>query len=244
MPVQNVNYPINNYYQTNNSKVRKNTFELFVQKNSLFPKIPLNVSKAYTSPQLYPEYKVLETFKLPNTGTGKVYQLRNGHKVIVLPKKGPTVINTQVGVGWQNEKLDKRDTAHLLEHLLATIQYKKNAAELQEISDDIILDSNADTGSYCTNYYEKALITDDNELDRLLKYHFEIVNSADFSDKNFEHEKITISNEMQERNDNIKGINIVTRVGISSLLNLPEENELYHTVKQKYIDNINKDDLY
>ena len=103
MPVQNVNCSINNNYQLNHQKVKKNTFETFVPQNSLYPTIPLNVSKAYATPQLYPEYKVLETFKLPNTGEGKVYQLRNGHKVIVLPKKGLTTINTYVGAGAYND---------------------------------------------------------------------------------------------------------------------------------------------
>lgn len=237
-------HPISFSKANNPNTVLQNTFSNFVSDDFSYPKIPLNATKAYATPQIYPEYKVLETFKLSNTGVGKVYQLRNGHKVIVLPKKGPTVINTLVAAGWQNEKPDKRDTAHLLEHLLATIKYKKNSAELQEISDDIILDSNAETGSYCTNYHEKALITDDKELDRLLKYHFEIVDSADFSDKNFEHEKITISNEMNYRNDNLRGEIVASKVGMNSLLNLPAENELSHTVTQKYIDNINKDDLY
>ena len=244
MPVQNVNHSINNNYQINNPMLKKRTFESFVPENFVYPKIPINASKAYATPQLYPEYKVLETFKLPNTGVGKVYQLRNGHKVIVLPKKGPTVINTLVAAGWQNEKPDKRDTAHMLEHLLATIQYKKNARELQEISDNIILESNAATGSCYTNYYEKALVTDDKELDKLLKYHFAIVNSADFSDKNFEHEKVTISNEMNFRNDNKTGEDVATDAGLNSLLNLPAQNELSHTVTQKNIDNINKNDLY
>ena len=96
MPVQNVNHSINNNYQINNPMLKKRTFESFVPENPVYPKIPINASKAYATPQIYPEYKVLETFKLPNTGVGNVYQLRNGHKVIVLPKKGPTVINTLV----------------------------------------------------------------------------------------------------------------------------------------------------
>lgn len=86
MPVQNISCSINNDYQLNPVKVKKNTFETFVPQNSLYPQIPLNVSKAYTTPQLYPEYKVLETFKFPNTGVGRVYQLRNGHKVIIFVK--------------------------------------------------------------------------------------------------------------------------------------------------------------
>lgn len=244
MPVQNVNHSINNNYQINNPMLKKRTFESFVPENPVYPKIPINASKAHATPQIYPEYKVLETFKLPNTGVGNVYQLRNGHKVIVLPKKGPTVINTLVAAGWQNEKPDKRDTAHMLEHLLATIQYKKNAQELQEISDNIILESNAATGGCYTNYYEKALVTDDKELDKLLKYHFAVVNSADFSDKNFEHEKVTISNEVNFRNDNKTGEDVATDAGLNSLLNLPAKNELSHTVTQKNIDNINKNDLY
>ena len=107
----------NNIIQSNKPLKPLKTFELFGIQNSSYPAVPSIVSRAYAAPVINPEYKQLDTFKLKNTGEGKIYKLRNGHRVIVLPKKGPTVINTYINTGWAFEKPDKRETAHLLEHL-------------------------------------------------------------------------------------------------------------------------------
>ena len=200
MPVENVSCSINNNYKLNHQKVKKNTFESFVPQNSLYPQIPLNVSKSYAIPQLYPEYKVLETFKLPNTGEGKVYQLRNGHKVIVLPKKGTTAIYTYVGAGWNNEPPNKREIAHLLEHLLAARKYKKNNNELEKIYDTLALLNNAGTADSYTKYFSNSSIFDVNELEKLIKYQSEILLKPEFDDNQILQEQKTITEELLQKN--------------------------------------------
>ena len=60
-------YPISFSKANNQNYASQNNFSNFVNNDFSQPKIPLNVSKAYASSQLYPEYKVLETFKQPNT---------------------------------------------------------------------------------------------------------------------------------------------------------------------------------
>ena len=56
MPVQNVNRSINNNYQINNPMLKKRPFESFVPENFIYPKIPINATKAYATPQIYPEF--------------------------------------------------------------------------------------------------------------------------------------------------------------------------------------------
>lgn len=245
MPVQNISSSINNTYKLSNSTVKQNTFESFVHQNSLYPQIPLYVSKAYATPQLYPEYKVLETFKLPNTGEGKVYQLRNGHKVIVLPKKGPTVINTFVGAGWNNETPYKREVAHLLEHLLSEIEYKNNANELINIDKNLNITSNANTSGIKKNYYTLAPVFNNEELEKLIKFQFDILFKPDFNDKDIEKEKKIIVEEHLKSNLKKTEINIVDELTLMNLLNYDnsENYSLIHNTDAYSVKNVSRQDL-
>lgn len=57
MQVQQINN-LSNYVVHKKNKINKEVFGNFTCENSLEPTIPLNASKAYASPQLYPEYKI------------------------------------------------------------------------------------------------------------------------------------------------------------------------------------------
>lgn len=234
----------NNLYFPKNTKVPKNTFENFVPQNSVYPKVPLGVSKAYAAPQIYPEYKLLETFKLPNTGEGKVYRLRNGHNVIVLPKKGPTFINTEIGAGVINLPVNKKETAHILEHLLATVNYKNDSESLNNIASEMNIETNASTSHYSTNYNNKAYVFDDNDLEKLIKLHFNIIAKPDFSQKDIDHEKTTIYNEMVERYDYLDDDYNIANIANKNLLNLNENSPLLNNKDASSVKNTTQDDLH
>ncbi len=70
---------------------------------------PLNVSKAYAAPQITEGYKEIQTFDIPYIGKGKLYELANGHKVILVPKASKTYITTIVGAGTSDETANKKD---------------------------------------------------------------------------------------------------------------------------------------
>ena len=242
MQIQQTTNSVNNFYLSQNIKVNKKTFDPFVPENSVYPKIPINATKAYAAPQIYPEYKVLETFKLPNTGVGKVYQLRNGHKVLVLPKKGPTFINTGIGAGEVNLPADKKSAAHLLEHLLSTITYKNDKEVLNNISDEINMDSNASTSLFSTNYFGEAFVSDDNDLEKLIRLQFSTVAKPDFTLKDIEHEKATIYQEMLERYDSYENF-ALANIRSRYLLNIDENSSLLDKKDASAIKNITKEDL-
>ena len=243
MPVQNVNCSINTNCKFNHPKVKKNTFETFVPQNSLYPQIPLNVSKAYATPQLYPEYKVLETFKLPNTGEGKVYQLRNGHKVIILPKKGPTVINTYVKAGWDNEKIDKRECAHLLEHVLGSKIITPQNSDIHAIVKDISLYANAATNNDYTRYYIKSPIANDNDLKSIIKLQYETVKPDKFDVQIIEREKNIIYQEHQERKLDISASRLLYKTAINNLFNLKESDSFSQNSNSESVLSLTQDDV-
>src|SRR5574344_2262526 len=80
--------------------------------------IPLNTSQAYASPQITEGYREIETFDVPYIGKGKLYELSNGHRVVIIPKPSKTYISTIVGAGILDEPAEKKDIAHLTEQLL------------------------------------------------------------------------------------------------------------------------------
>ena len=243
MPVQNVNYPINNTYKINKTKVKKRPFESFVPENFVYPKIPINASKAYATPQIYPEYKVLETFKLPNTGVGKVYQLRNGHKVIVLPKKGPTVINTYVSAGWDNEKEDKRECAHLLEHVLGSRILTSQNSDIQAIIRDLSLYANAGTNNDYTHYYIEAPTTDNNDLENIIKLQYETIKQEEFDERLVEREKYIIHQEAYEKSFNTSADRLLYNNAIKNLLNLKDSDTLLQNLNPEAVLSLTKDDV-
>ena len=235
----------NNIIQSNKPLKPLKTFELFGIQNSSYPAVPSIVSRAYAAPVINPEYKQLDTFKLKNTGEGKIYKLRNGHRVIVLPKKGPTVINTYINTGWAFEKPDKRETAHLLEHLLATPAYKKNAAELKTISSDISADTNAMTSNYNMHYFCKATVFDDTDLEKLIKIQYETLLNPDFNEENIKQEQKTIIQESLEHGKQKTIYSQMDENAIKTFLNLDNTDKYSFTINDNpyAVNNVTENDL-
>lgn len=236
-------HPISFSKANNPNTVLQNTFSNFVSDDFSHPKIPINVSKAYATLQLYPEYKVLETFKLPNTGVGKVYQLRNGHKVVVLPKKGPTVINTYVRAGWQNEKADKRECAHLLEHVLGSRILTSQNSDIQAIIRDLSLYTNAATNNDYTHYYIETPITDNNDLENVIKLQYQTIKPEELDEKIIEREKNIIHQEAYEKSFNTSADRLLYNNAIKNLLNLKDSDTLLQNLNPEAVLSLTKDDV-
>lgn len=236
-------HPISFSKANNQNSASQNTFSDFVSNDFSQPKIPLNASKAYAMPQLYPEYKVLETFKLPNTGAGKVYQLRNGHKVIVLPKKGQTVVNTYVRAGWDNEKADKRECAHLLEHVLGSRILTPQNPNTQEMVQELSLYANAATNNDYTHYYIEAPIADSNDLENIIKLQYETIKPEKFDETIIEREKKIIHQESYERNINSSPDRLLYNTSVKNLLNLKDSDTFLQNLNPEAVQSLTKNDV-
>ena len=242
MQVQQIN-TLSNYVVYKKNKINKEVFGNFTCENSLEPTIPLNVSKAYASSQLYPEYKVLETFKLPNTGVGKVYQLRNGHKVVVLPKKGPTVVNTYVRAGWDNEKADKRECAHLLEHVLGNRILTPQNPNTQKIVQELSLYVNAATNNDYTHYYIEAPIADSSDLENIIKLQYETIKQEELDEKIVEKEKNIIHQEAYERSLKESSNRLLYNTSIKNLLNLKNSDTFLQNLNHEAVLSLTQNDV-
>lgn len=229
-----------------------NKFQIFKQRKSFkgnsansspfsnFPSyqsIPLNGSKAYISTQINQSYRALETFDVPYVGQGKLYELSNGHKIAIVKKNGPTVINTFVKVG-RNESLVE---SHLLEHLLYE---PHNDIESKSYFDFFIkngIKRRAETWDNYTNYYMQYPFNDSKEIDNLIKIQANLLQNSNITNDNFETQKNVIFAEYTRRsfkNDAEK----IDRLFVNTLLNEDKRLDSYNFSKES-IDNITLNEL-
>ncbi len=138
--------------------------------------------------QSTPPYKEIQTFEVPNVGKGKMYELKNGHKVLILPKQGPTNIATFFKVGSLNEPKRIQGISHLLEHLVAPVEFDK----LGTIS-------NASTGGEETSYYTEFSSENDEDLEKIIKIQSKVFNVKDLAQEDIERERKVITSEASER---------------------------------------------
>ena len=128
-------------------------------------------------------YRQVATFKIPyNHNEAKLYQLANGQKVIIMPKKGPTTINTYVKVGSMNEADDKRGISHFIEHNLFNGSSKLQPGEFVRRVNEIGGRYNASTGFATTNYYIN-----------MLNIHSDMLLNPTFSQEMIEKERVLLN---------------------------------------------------
>lgn len=205
---------------------------------------PLEASKAYASPQITEGYREISTFKVPYVGQGKLYELSNGHKVVLVSKASKTYISTRVGVGFNDEPADRKDMAHLTEHLLAN--YWHNADSTSNITKTLSeagAYSNAITYPFSTIYHMSAEVQDNNDLNNLLKIQLNTLTNNHFNENAIEKEKNTIIEEAKENNYYIDGGRIARKQTLKNLFDLNESNGMVGRETFSKVKDITKTDL-
>lgn len=205
---------------------------------------PLETSKAYASPQITQTgYKEIETFDIPYIGQGKLYELQNGHKVILIPKPGRTIIYTSVGVGNLNEKGDKKQTSHLLEHLVASYCLRPKNKETADFLAETGAEKNAVTCDTDTAYYLIAPISTDEDSEKLVKIQSETIKNTNFSEQDVENEKKIITQELDSGGDFTSNILYANRLTLQNLFNLKDSDDTIAPRSEATIKNIKREDL-
>lgn len=204
---------------------------------------PLEASKAYASAQITEGYREIETFDVPYVGQGKLYQLSNGHKVVIIPKPGPTIINTYVGVGNLNEPGNVKQMSHLMEHLLANNCSSPTKQETKEFIAKTGATYNAGTADFFTQYHITAPITNTEDLTKLIKIQSETIQNKDFTDKDIEDEKQIITRELGFRDFSTRPDLLADRISRKNLFKLKDSDDIVIPSSNTTINNITKDDL-
>lgn len=206
--------------------------------------IRLDASKAYASPQITEGYKEIETFDIPYIGKGKLYELANGHKIILVPKASKTYISTTVGAGFSDEPADKKDIAHLTEHLLANYWHNTSPElGIKKTLDETGTHSNAATGNCSTDYYMSTNIQDNSDLENLIKIQLGTLTNSKFSEEEIQKEKNIIIEEAKENGYFIDEERSEYNQTIKNLFNLDNSNGAIAEMTLQKIEGIKKEDL-
>lgn len=209
-----------------------------------YQQIPLEASKAYASPQITEGYKEIETFNIPYIGKGKLYELTNGHKVIIVPKSSKTYISTIVGTGFSDEPADKKDIAHLTEHIVANHWYKAESnSDITKILKETGTSSNAATSNCSTTYHMSANIQENTDLEKLIKIQLGTLSNNNFNQNEIQKEKNTIIEEAKENEYFTKSDRIAYNQTLKNLFNLESNNGLASDETVQKIESITQEDL-
>lgn len=176
--------------------------------------LPLYASQAYVSPQIVQSYKEIRTIQIPYIDNAKMYELSNGHKVVIIQKQGPTTINTFVKGGSQDSPI----ISHLLEHLIYNGENKLNSEEFKTISSKLGLTTQAETQDFCTNYFIQSPFSDSENINDIVRIQASLIQNPNFSKEKFEKEKNVIFAEY-ERTDGLQDKEYASELFKNTLLN-------------------------
>lgn len=156
------------------------------------------------------EYETVATRKLFNGDTLHDFKLKNGLRVLLVPRHQAKVLTYQIWfrVGSVSEKLDpklqKTGLAHLFEHMM----FRGSKKFPDGIFDELIARmggdrQNATTYYYRTNYYESV---PSRQLDRLMELEADRMSGLNLTTELFEKEKGAVVGELRRHMDSPGGL--------------------------------------
>lgn len=133
--------------------------------------LAIEAQKAQTLAQAPVSYSFIRDINLPFSNKAKLFRLANGQKVVVLEKKGPTVLQTYYNVGSMNEPDELRGISHFNEHMAFNgskgPQGKTlGSGDFFKIVNEMGAMTNASTGFSLTDYFISSQLLGDDTFDK------------------------------------------------------------------------------
>ena len=152
-------------------------------------------------------YTKINEISVPGAQTkASVFKLSNGQKIVIFPKKGPTVIKTTFNVGSLNETDDIRGISHFIEHNLFNGSKNLPPKEYDKIVSLLGGSTNASTGYNTTDYYINLQLLHDESLEKALMANAMLTQFPSFQIDQLQKEKEPVKSEIDMYNDNISNI--------------------------------------
>lgn len=181
------------------------------------------------------KYTSLGVTELPCSIKAHMYKLENGQRVVIIPKKGPTVVKTYVNVGSMNEPDKERGISHFIEHNLFNGSEGLKAGEFFETVNKMGANTNASTGFAATDYYIQSNLLKKTDLESQIKIHASMIETPKFTQEMIEKEKGPVSSEINMILDNPD--NVATNNTLKLLYNIKSTSQ---DVIGGTVENINK----
>lgn len=155
-------------------------------------------------PKVTPSFNVKTPLKYTSLGqtelssniTANIYKLENGQRVVIIPKKGPTVVKTYVNVGSMNEPDKVRGISHFIEHNLFNGSEGLEAGEFFATVNKMGANTNASTGFAATDYYIESNLLRKNDLEDEIRIHASMLETPKFAQNMIEKEKGPVTSEI------------------------------------------------
>lgn len=142
------------------------------------------------------KYTSLGQTQLSSNITANLYKLENGQRVVIVPKKGPTVVKTYVNVGSMNEPDRVRGISHFIEHNLFNGSEGLEAGEFFSTVNKMGANTNASTGFAATDYYIESNLLRKNDLEDEIRIHASMIETPKFAQNMIEKEKGPVTSEI------------------------------------------------
>lgn len=146
-------------------------------------------------------YKEISDINAPFFNKGKLYRLNNGQKVILINKPGPTVIKTYVKVGSFNENNQIRGISHFIEHSVFNGSKLLNSGEFVKEINNMGASYNAGTGFSSTNYFVESPLHKEQDMEKIIKMHADMLQNPTFSDEMIKKERGPVISEIHMYED-------------------------------------------
>lgn len=187
------------------------------------------------------KYTYLGKEELPGSIEAYKYKLENGQKVVIIPKKGPTVVKTYVNVGSMNEPDKVRGISHFIEHNLFNGSEGLDSGEFFATVNKIGANTNASTGFAATDYYIESNLLKKNDLETEIKIHASMLETPKFAKNMIEKEKGPVTSEINMILDDPE--NLATNYTLKSLYNIKSTSKDVIGGTVDNINNITQDDV-
>lgn len=193
-------------------------------------------------PQVMPSYNVQTPLKYNSLGVEELpcnikahmYKLENGQRVVIVPKKGPTIVKTYVNVGSMNEPDRVRGISHFIEHNLFNGSNGLEAGEFFATVNKLGAMTNASTSFAATDYYIESNLLKKHDLETEIKIHASMLETPKFAKEMIEKEKGPVTSEINMILDDPE--NLATNHTLKTLYNIQSTSQ---DVIGGNVDNIN-----
>lgn len=199
-----------------------------------------NVQPDYNVKTPMPYQKVGEK-KLPFDYNAYFYKLSNGQRIVIVPKKGETVVKTFVGTGSMNEPDNLRGISHYIEHNLFNGSNGLAPGEFFETVNKMGGETNASTSFATTDYYVLSNLLNAGDLENKIKIHASMLESPRFAIDMLEKEKGIVNSEINMILGN--PINIITNETLRKLYNIKSTSSDLIGGNTQNITNLTRQDV-
>ncbi len=187
------------------------------------------------------KYASLGVKELPLSMKAHLYKLENGQRVVIVPKKGPTVVKTYVNVGSMNEPDRLRGISHFIEHNLFNGSEGLEAGDFFATVNKMGASTNASTSFASTDYYIQSNLLKKHDLETEIKIHASMIETPKFAKEMIEKEKGPVTSEINMILDDPD--NIATNNTLKLLYNIKTTSKDIIGGTVENINNLTKEDI-